>query len=169
MTHPHCSSKETEVPEVVTSPTSIMASVLVSMKTPPRSPTIPHPPPASVSTTSSIVMTMKPVEALSLGATRSSGVVEAEKEFVAEIVDSFYKNLKRSVALVLKGSTTSFSALKVVLSRSIDSIRDFGGDDQAATLELLVDRLERDVDEWRRLSHSNLESSVNEQLEHLTA
>ena len=88
---------------------------------------------------------------------------------MAELVDSFYKDLKRSVALVLKGSTTSFSALKVVLSQSIDSIRDFGGDDQAATLELLVDRLERDVNEWRRLSHSNLESSVNEQLAHLAA
>ena len=55
----------------------------------------------------------------------------------------------------------------MVLSRSIDSIQDFGGDDQAATLELLVDRLERDVDEWHRLSHSDLDSSVNEQLAHL--
>ena len=43
------------------------------------------------------------------------------------------------------------------------------GDDQAATLELLVERLETDVDEWRCLSHSDLNSSVNEQLEHLTA
>jgi len=32
-----------------------------------------------------------------------------------------------------------------------------------------VERLERDVDEWRRLSHSDLDSSVNEQLEHLAA
>jgi len=32
-----------------------------------------------------------------------------------------------------------------------------------------VDRLERDVDEWRRLSHSDLESSVNEQLAHFAA
>jgi len=32
-----------------------------------------------------------------------------------------------------------------------------------------VDRFERDVDEWRRFSHSDLESSVNEQLAHLTA
>ena len=105
---------------------------------------------------------MKLVEALPSGATHLPGVVKAENEFVAELVDSFYKGLKRSIALVLKGSTTSFFALKVVLSRSIDSIRDFGGDDQAATLELLVDRLERDVDEWRRLSHSDLESSVND-------
>ena len=49
---------------------------------------------------------MKPVEALPSRATRSPGVVEAENEFVAELVDSFYKGLKRSVALVLKGSTT---------------------------------------------------------------
>ena len=49
---------------------------------------------------------------------------------MAELVDSFYKGLKRSIALVLKGSTISFSTLKVVLSRSIDSIRDFREDDQ---------------------------------------
>ena len=41
--------------------------------------------------------------------------------------------------------------------------------DQAARLELLVDRLERDVDEWRRLSYSDLESLVNDQLAHLAA
>jgi len=34
-------------------------------------------------------------------------------------------------------------------------------------LKLLVERLERDVDEWRRLSNSDLDSSVNEQLERL--
>ena len=82
---------------------------------------------------------MKPVETLSSVAARLPEVIEAENEFVAELVDSFYKILKRSIALVLKGSTTSFSVLMVVLSRSIDSIRDFRGDDQAATLELLVD------------------------------
>jgi len=65
---------------------------------------------------------MKPVEALSSGITRPLGVAKAEKEFVAEIVDNFYKGLKRSVALVLKGSTTSFSALKAVLSQNIDNI-----------------------------------------------
>ena len=81
---------------------------------------------------------------------------------MAEIDDNFYKSLKQSVALVLKGSTTSFSTLKVVLSRNIESIRDFGEDDQAAVLEVLVERLERDVDEWRRLSNSDLDSSVNE-------
>ena len=38
-------------------------------------------------------------------------------------------------------------------------------DDQAATLELLVERLEKDVDEWRHLSGSDLDSSANEELE----
>ena len=64
-------------------------------------------------------MTVKPVEGLSLGITHAPGVIEAEKEFVAEIVDSFYKSLKRSIVLILKDSTTSFAALKVVLSRNI--------------------------------------------------
>jgi len=32
-----------------------------------------------------------------------------------------------------------------------------------------VDRLERDVDEWQRLNHLDLESSVNDQLAHLAA
>jgi len=67
-------------------------------------------------------MTVKPVEVLSSGITRSPGVIEVGKKFVAEMVDSFYKSLKRSIALILKGSTTSFSALKVVLSRNIESI-----------------------------------------------
>jgi len=88
------------------------------MRTPPRSPAIPHIATASASTIPSV----KPVEALSSEAARSPGVVEAENEFVAELVDSFYKGLKRCVALVLEDSTISFSALKVVLSRSIDSI-----------------------------------------------
>ena len=71
-----------------------MAGVLVSMKTPPRSPTIPHLSPASTFAIFSTIMTVKPVEALSSGTTRSPGVIEDEKEFVAEIVDSFYKSLK---------------------------------------------------------------------------
>jgi len=69
---------EPALPGVVTSPTSIGAGVLVSMKTPPRLPAIPRPSPTSVSATSSTIMTMKPVEVLSSGITRSPGVIEAE-------------------------------------------------------------------------------------------
>ena len=93
---------------------------MVSMKTPPRLPAIPHPSPTSASTTSSTITTVKSVEVLSSGITRSPGVIEAEKEFIAEMVDSFYKSLKPSIALILKGLTTSFLALKVVLYRNIE-------------------------------------------------
>ena len=65
-----------------------MASVLVSMRTPLRSPTTPHVTPASASTIPSIVVSIKPVETQYSGAARLSGVVEAENEFVAELVDS---------------------------------------------------------------------------------
>ena len=57
----------------------------------------------------------------------------------------------------------------MVLSQSIDSTRNFGGDDQAAALELLVAWLEGDVDEWHHLNNSDLDASVNEQLECLAA
>ena len=84
------------------------------------------------------------------------------------MVDSFYKSLKWSIALILKGSTTLFVALKVVLSHNIESIQDFRGDDQAAALELLVEIFERDVGEWRSLSSSDLNPSVDEELKRLT-
>jgi len=64
------------------------------MRTPPRSPVIPRLSVASASIISSTVMTVKPVETLFSCTTHSLGVVEAEKEFVAEVVDSFYKSLK---------------------------------------------------------------------------
>jgi len=156
---------ELALPEIVTSPTFIVAGVLVSLKTSPRSPMIPQLSPASASAISSTIMTVKPVKVLSFGTTHSPGVIEAEKEFVAEMVESFYKSLKRSIALILKGLTTSFLALKVVLSRNIESIRDFGGDDQAVALELVVEKFEKDVSEWCHLSSSDLNSSVDEEFE----
>ena len=82
---------EPAVQEMVTSPTSVMASVLVSMNTPPRSPMASHVAAASASTIPSTVMSTKPVE--SSGAARLPGVIEAENEFVTELVDSFYKGL----------------------------------------------------------------------------
>ena len=79
---------------IVTSPTSLVPGVLVSMKAPPRLPVIPRPSLISVTATSSTVMMVKPVEDLSLGLTCLPGVIEAEKEFMAEMVDSIYKSLK---------------------------------------------------------------------------
>jgi len=78
---------------------------------------------------------------------RLPAVAEVGNDFIGDIVDSFYKVLERSIDLVLKGSTMPLSTLKVVLSRNIESIRDFEGYHQAAALELLVDQFERDVEE----------------------
>ena len=52
--------------------------------------------------------------------------------------------------------------LKVVLTRNIETIRDLGGTDQAASLELIVEDLEKDVDEWRCMNNSSLTSLVKE-------
>ena len=90
---------EPALSEIVTSPTSLVVGVLVSMKTPPQMPAIPYPSQISVSVTSSIVVTVKLVEGLSLGIAHSPGVIEAKTKFVAKMVDSFYKILKRSIAL----------------------------------------------------------------------
>jgi len=70
---------EPVLPKIVTSPTSIVTGVLVSMKTPPRSPAIPRLSPASASAISFTIMTVKPLEVLSSGTARSPGVTEAEK------------------------------------------------------------------------------------------
>jgi len=52
-----------------------------------------------------------------------------EKEFVVEMIDTFYKSLKQCISLVLKGSISPFEFLKVVLTQKIETIRDFGGID----------------------------------------
>jgi len=80
--------------EIVASPTSVVAGVLVSMRTPPRSPTTPRIAAARASIIPSTVTPVKPVETLSSGAARLPRVIEAENEFVAKLVDSFYKSLK---------------------------------------------------------------------------
>jgi len=99
---------ESALVEIVTSPTSVVAGVLFSTRTPPKSLTTPHITAASASIISSIVTPLKPVETQSSGAARLSGVIEDENDYVAELVDIFYKSLKRFTALVLKGSTISF-------------------------------------------------------------
>ena len=75
--------------EIVTSLTSVVVSVLVSMKTPPRSSTISHVAAASASAIPSIVVSIKPVE--SSGAACLPEVTEAENEFVAELVIAFIR------------------------------------------------------------------------------
>ena len=76
-----------------------------------------------------------------------------------------------SIALILQGSITSIVAIKVVLSHIIISrVSEISeGDDQAAALELLVEKFEKDVGDWRYLSSSEMNPSVDEELECLMA
>ena len=88
---------------IVTSLTSLVTGVLVSMKTSSQLPVIPHPSQTNVSTTSFTVMMVRLVEILPLGITHSSGVIEAEKEFVAKMVDIFYKSFEAIHCLDFEG------------------------------------------------------------------
>ena len=157
---------EPVAPEVVASPSLAVAGVLISMRTPPRS-SLACPAAVDVPASSSAVV--------SAGLVDCSEVVplpkidEAENDFIGNLVDSFYNNLEQTIGLVLKGSPVPFSKLKVVLSRGIDCIRDFEGYHQATALELLVDDLEKDVEEWRRLYSSDAASLADERLSHLVA
>jgi len=56
----------------------------------------------------STIVTITPPETSPSKLTSSPGVIEVEKEFVAEMIDTFYKSLKRCISLVLKGSTSPF-------------------------------------------------------------
>jgi len=55
-----------------------------------------------------IIITAQIMETSPSGITHLPGVMGVEKEFVAELVDSFYKSLEGCLSLVLKGSTTPF-------------------------------------------------------------
>jgi len=111
---------------MITSPTSLVASTLVYMKTFLRLPSISSVPLMVGPVTPSMIVTTKLPETSPSKPTRSSGVIDVEKEFVAEMIDTFYKSLKRCISLVLKGSTSPFEFLKVILTQNIKTIRNLG-------------------------------------------
>ena len=155
---------EPAVQEVVASPSSTVAGVLVSLRTPPRSP-LACPAAVDVPASSSAAVSTGMVDCSEV----VSRVDEAENDFIGNLVDSFYNSLEQTIGLVLKGSPVPFSKLKMVLSRGIECIRDFEGYHQATALELLVDDLEKDVEEWRHLYRSDAASLADERLTHLVA
>ena len=90
-----------------------------------------------------------------------------QDEFIAELVNSFYKSLRRCLLTVLKSILTSFASWRPILSLVIESIRDVGGISAAAYLEELLNRLEGDIDEWRRLNQLDPTPMVEAELERL--
>jgi len=79
---------------MITNPTSLVASTLVSMRVPPQLLPISSAQLAASSTCPSTIVTSKLTKTFSAKITRSPGVVEVKKKFVAEMVDAFYKSLK---------------------------------------------------------------------------
>ena len=69
---------------------------------------------------------------------------------------------------MLKGSTSPFEFLKVILTQNIETIRDLGRSNQAASLKLIVEDLKKDVGEWRRLNSTDLTPFVEEEVKHLS-
>ena len=56
----------------------------------------------------------------------------------------------------------------MVLTQTIETVRDFGGTDQAAFLDLIMEDLEKDMGEWCRLNNSNLTPFIEEELKRLS-
>jgi len=157
---------EPVAPEVVASPSLAVAGVLISMRTPPRSP-LACPTAVDVPASSSAVVSAGLVNCPEVASPPK--IDEAENDFIGNLVDSFYNSLEQTIGLILKGSSVPFSKLKVILSRGIECIQDFEGYHQATALELLVDELEKAVEEWRHLYHSDLASLADERLTLLVA
>ena len=82
-----CSPTLVVEPEhMIISPTSLVANTLVSMRTPPQLLPISSAQLTATPATPSTIVTTKLTETSSVKVTRSPGVTEVEKEFVAEMV-----------------------------------------------------------------------------------
>ena len=72
--------------------------------------------------------------------------VNSQDDFIEELMDGFYKSLKRYLPMIFKSTHTSFSSWRVIFSRVIENIRDIGGVTEVESLEV-VNNLERDIGE----------------------
>ena len=93
--------------------------------------------------------------------------VDSQDEFIGELVDGFYKSLKRCLPMIFKSTHTSFASCRVIFFRAIEYIRDVGGDAKAEFLKEMVNNLERDIDEWNNLRQLDLTPLVEAKLERL--
>jgi chromosome segregation ATPase len=68
---------------------------------------------------------------------------------------------------MLKGSRIPFSSLKVTLTRSVDNIRDVGGNERAAVFEQMISDFETDVKTLHELTQASPSSLVEEEINRL--
>jgi len=78
---------------MIINPTSLVANTLISLKTPLRLPSVSSVPLTVAPAMSSMIVTINIIETSSSRLSRSPRVIEIEKEFVAEMINTFYKSL----------------------------------------------------------------------------
>ena len=94
--------------------------------------------------------------------------VDFKDEYVAELLESFYKSFWQFITMMLKSTWILFISWKPILSQAVESVQDIGWFDEATSLEELVNNLERDTGEWTCLNQLDLTPVVEKELERLS-
>ena len=94
--------------------------------------------------------------------------VNSHDEFIGELVEGFYKSLKRFLPIIFKSTRTSFDSWRPIFSRATESIQDVEQIIKAESLEKLITNLEKDISEWSKLRKLDLTPLIEAELECLT-
>jgi exonuclease VII small subunit len=92
---------------------------------------------------------------------------DLEEELVQSYIRNFHDNIRTSLSLIMKGLRTPFSSLKMTLTRSVDNIRDIGGNDRAAPFDQMILDFERDVQSWKEAVQADLSPLITIEIERL--
>jgi len=93
--------------------------------------------------------------------------VDSQDEFIGDLMEGFYKSLKRCLPMIFKITRTSFAFWRPIFSWLIESIWNVGGISEAEILEELIANLEKDISEWSNLRQLNLTLLVEAKSERL--
>jgi archaellum component FlaC len=94
---------------------------------------------------------------------------DLEEELVQGFIRNFHNSLQQCISLILKGLRTPFNSLKTILARSVDNIRDVGGDERAKIFEQTVVGFEKDINVWRELTQADLSPLIAEEVNRLVS
>jgi hypothetical protein len=96
-----------------------------------------------------------------------SDLFDLEEDLLQGFIRNFHDNIQRCVSLMTKGWKTPFSSMKIILTRSVDNIRDIGGDERAAPFDQIISDFERDVNLWKENPQVDISSFIAAEMEHL--
>jgi chromosome segregation ATPase len=97
----------------------------------------------------------------------SESTFDLEEGLVQSFIQNFYNSFQQCVSLMLKGSRIPFSSLKVALTRSVDNIRDVGGNERAEVFEQMISDFETDVKALQELTQASPSSLIEEEINRL--